>query len=85
MEHIEEAGIHSGDSACSLPPYTLNNNIVKEIEYQTKQLAIALKVIGLINIQFAVKDKEIYVLEVNPERAELFRSFQKLPDFQLLK
>ena len=66
MEHIEEAGIHSGDSACSLPPYTLSKDIVKKIEYQTKQLAIALKVIGLINIQFAVKDKEIYVLEVNP-------------------
>ncbi len=66
MEHIEEAGIHSGDSACSLPPYTLKKDVIKEIEYQTKQLAIALKVIGLINIQFAVKDKEIYVLEVNP-------------------
>ena len=62
MEHIEEAGIHSGDSACSLPPYTLSKDIVKKIEYQTKQLAIALKVIGLINIQFAVKDKEIYVI-----------------------
>ena len=61
-----KAGIHSGDSACSLPPYTLSKDIVKKIEYQTKQLAIALKVIGLINIQFAVKDKEIYVLEVNP-------------------
>ncbi len=66
MEHIEEAGIHSGDSACSLPPYTLDKEIIKEIENQTKQLAIALKVIGLINIQFAVKDKSIYVLEVNP-------------------
>ncbi len=66
MEHIEEAGIHSGDSACSLPPYTLDKDVIKEIEYQTKKLAIALKVIGLINIQFAVKDEEIYVLEVNP-------------------
>ncbi len=66
MEHIEEAGIHSGDSACSLPPYTLSKEIINEIEKQTKQLAIALKVLGLINIQFAIKDEEIYVLEVNP-------------------
>jgi len=66
MEHIEEAGIHSGDSACSLPPYTLNKEIINEIEKQTKQLAIALKVVGLINIQFAVKGSEVYVLEVNP-------------------
>jgi len=66
MEHIEEAGVHSGDSACSLPPYTLNKEIINEIERQTKQLAIALKVVGLINIQFAVKGSEIYVLEVNP-------------------
>ena len=66
MEHIEEAGIHSGDSACSLPPYTLDKDIIKKIEFQTKQLSFALKVIGLINIQFAVKDKDIYVLEVNP-------------------
>ena len=66
MEHIEEAGIHSGDSACSLPPYTLNKEIIKKIEIQTEQLAKALKVIGLINIQFAIKGNEIYVLEVNP-------------------
>ena len=66
MEHIEEAGIHSGDSACSLPPYTLSKEIIEEIEKQTNQLAIALKVVGLINIQFAVKDNEVYVLEVNP-------------------
>ena len=64
MEHIEEAGIHSGDSACSLPPYTLSKEIIKKIEIQTEQLAKALKVIGLINIQFAVKANEIYVLEV---------------------
>ena len=66
MEHIEEAGIHSGDSACSLPPYTLGKEIINEIEKQTKRLAIALKVVGLINIQFAIKDSEVYVLEVNP-------------------
>ena len=66
MEHIEEAGIHSGDSACSLPLYTLSKEIINEIEKQTEQLAIALKVVGLINIQFAVKGSEVYVLEVNP-------------------
>jgi carbamoyl-phosphate synthase large subunit len=66
MEHIEEAGIHSGDSACSLPPYSLPPAVVKEIEKQTTALARALKVVGLMNVQFAVKDKLVYVLEVNP-------------------
>ena len=66
MEHIEEAGVHSGDSACALPPYSLSKELVSEIEAQTKQLALALGVRGLINIQFAVKDGDIYVLEANP-------------------
>jgi carbamoyl-phosphate synthase large subunit len=66
MEHIEEAGIHSGDSACSLPPVSLSPKIVDEIKRQTKLLALALKVKGLINIQFAVKNDTIYILEVNP-------------------
>jgi carbamoyl-phosphate synthase large subunit len=66
MEHIEEAGIHSGDSACSLPAYSLPPSILKEIEKQTVALAKALKVVGLMNVQFAVKDKVIYILEVNP-------------------
>ena len=66
MEHIEEAGIHSGDSACSLPPYSLPKEIVDEIKRQTEALARALGVIGLMNVQFAVKDSEIYILEVNP-------------------
>ncbi|NWG53800.1 MAG: carbamoyl-phosphate synthase large subunit [Hydrogenophilaceae bacterium] len=66
MEHIEEAGIHSGDSACALPPYSLSKKLIGEIEAQTKKLALALDVRGLINIQFAVKDGEIYVLEANP-------------------
>jgi carbamoyl-phosphate synthase large subunit len=66
MEHIEEAGIHSGDSACSLPPYSLAGPVVEEIKRQTRALAKELNVIGLMNIQFAVKDGEIYILEVNP-------------------
>jgi carbamoyl-phosphate synthase large subunit len=66
MEHIEEAGIHSGDSACSLPPYSLDEKTVAEIERQTVALARALNVIGLMNVQFAVKDGDVYVLEVNP-------------------
>jgi len=66
MEHIEEAGIHSGDSACSLPPYSLPPAIVTELKAETEAMARALKVRGLMNVQYAVKDGEIYVLEVNP-------------------
>ena len=66
MEHIEEAGIHSGDSACSLPPYSLPAKILGEIERQTEAMAKALKVVGLMNVQYAVKNGEVYVLEVNP-------------------
>jgi len=71
MEHIEEAGIHSGDSACSLPPYSLRADVIDEIHHQTEALARALNVIGLMNVQFAVKTRDdggqdIYILEVNP-------------------
>ncbi|MDR4472915.1 MAG: carbamoyl-phosphate synthase large subunit [Nitrospira sp.] len=66
MEHIEEAGVHSGDSACSLPPYTLDSATIEEIRRQMTALALELGVIGLMNAQFAVKDRIIYVLEVNP-------------------
>ena len=66
MEHIEEAGIHSGDSACSLPPYSLKAPIIAEMERQAKVMALALNVVGLMNVQFAIKDGEVYVLEVNP-------------------
>jgi len=66
MEHIEEAGIHSGDSACSLPPYSLSREIIEELKRQTRELARALRVRGLMNVQYAVKDGEIYVIEVNP-------------------
>lgn len=66
MEHIEAAGVHSGDSACCLPPHSLDEKTLKEIERQTIAMAKELKVVGLMNVQFAIKDKEIYVLEVNP-------------------
>jgi carbamoyl-phosphate synthase large subunit len=66
MEHIEEAGIHSGDSACSLPVHSLSSDIVDELERQTAALARALKVGGLMNVQFAIKESEIFILEVNP-------------------
>ncbi|HTR17152.1 MAG TPA: carbamoyl-phosphate synthase large subunit [Acetobacteraceae bacterium] len=66
MEHIEEAGIHSGDSACSLPPYTLSPAMVTELKVQTEAMARALGVVGLMNVQYAIKDDAIYVLEVNP-------------------
>ncbi|NNC38744.1 MAG: carbamoyl-phosphate synthase large subunit [Acidimicrobiales bacterium] len=66
MEHIEEAGVHSGDSACSLPPYSLSDKIVAELKRQTELLAMSLGVVGLMNVQFAVKDETIYLIEVNP-------------------
>src|SRR5439155_8979589 len=66
MEHIEEAGIHSGDSACSLPPHSLSEATVAELGRQTRELALALNVGGLMNVQYAIKNGDIYVLEVNP-------------------
>ena len=66
MEHIEEAGVHSGDSACSLPPYSLDDSTIAEMERQTREMALALNVVGLMNVQFAIKDGQIFVLEVNP-------------------
>ena len=66
MEHIEEAGVHSGDSACSLPPHSLGKKIIEKIKFQSSLLAKELNVVGLMNIQFAVKYDDIYVLEVNP-------------------
>ena len=66
MEHIEEAGVHSGDSACSLPPHTLGKETIDRIKFQSSLLAKELEVVGLMNIQFAIKDDEIYILEVNP-------------------
>ena len=66
MEHIEEAGIHSGDSACSLPPFSLDRKIIEEIKRNALVMAKELKVIGLMNVQFAIKDGQVYILEVNP-------------------
>lgn len=66
MEHIEEAGVHSGDSACCLPPYSLDHSLQQSLRQQTKELAIALNVVGLMNIQFAIKDDAVFILEVNP-------------------
>ena len=66
MEHIEQAGVHSGDSACSLPPYSLTKSITDEMKRQVKEMALELKVVGLMNVQLAVQNNEIYVLEVNP-------------------
>ncbi|HVY58661.1 MAG TPA: carbamoyl-phosphate synthase large subunit [Xanthobacteraceae bacterium] len=66
MEHIEEAGIHSGDSACALPPHSLSPETLRELERQTRELALALEVGGLMNVQYAIKDGDVYVLEVNP-------------------
>ena len=85
MEHIEEAGIHSGDSACSLPPYSLNDDIITEIKRQTKALALELRVIGLMNIQFAVKKDEIYILEVNPRASRTVPFVSKATGVPLAK
>jgi carbamoyl-phosphate synthase large subunit len=80
MQHIEEAGVHSGDSACSLPPYSLSDDIVKELHRQTEALALALGVVGLMNVQFAVKDNEIYLIEVNPRASRTVPFVAKATD-----
>jgi carbamoyl-phosphate synthase large subunit len=66
MQHIEEAGVHSGDSACILPPYSLSPEMIERVKQQTRALALELKVVGLMNVQFAVRDDELYLIEVNP-------------------
>ncbi len=80
MQHIEEAGVHSGDSACSLPPHTLPRGIVDEIERQTAALARALGVVGLMNVQFAVKDGDVYLIEVNPRASRTVPFVAKATD-----
>jgi carbamoyl-phosphate synthase large subunit len=85
MEHIEEAGIHSGDSACAIPPYSLTEATVAELKRQTYALAEALKVRGLMNIQFAVKGGEVYVLEVNPRASRTVPFVSKATGLNLAK
>ncbi|MCP3871316.1 MAG: carbamoyl-phosphate synthase large subunit [Gammaproteobacteria bacterium] len=85
MEHIEEAGVHSGDSACSLPPYTLSADIQDRMREQIRKLAMELKVIGLMNTQFAIKDHDIYLLEVNPRGSRTVPFVSKATGVQLAK
>ena len=85
MEHIEEAGIHSGDSGCSIPPYTLSNKILASLREQVTKLALELKVIGLMNTQFAIKDQEIFLLEVNPRASRTAPFVSKSIGIQLAK
>ncbi|OCX66930.1 carbamoyl phosphate synthase large subunit [Thioclava sp. SK-1] len=80
MQHIEEAGVHSGDSACSLPPYSLSKEIIEQLKEQTVKLALGLNVKGLMNIQFAIKDGDIYVLEVNPRASRTVPFVAKATD-----
>ncbi|NLY41310.1 MAG: carbamoyl-phosphate synthase large subunit [Desulfovibrionales bacterium] len=85
LEHIEEAGIHSGDSACVLPPHTVGKMWVQEIEQQTKALAQELGVVGLMNIQFALKDEQVYILEVNPRASRTVPFVSKATGVPLAK
>ena len=85
MQHIEEAGIHSGDSACCLPPVSIKENILKEIKIQTRKLALALKVKGLLNSQFAIKKDEIFVIEVNPRASRTVPFVSKANGIPLAK
>ena len=85
MQHIEEAGIHSGDSACSLPPVSIKPFLIKEIENQTKKLALSLKVKGFMNIQFAIKKDKIFVIEVNPRASRTVPFVSKAKGLPLAK
>src|SRR3989338_452442 len=85
MEHIENAGIHSGDSACVLPPHTLKRNMIEQIKDNTRRIAKALKVIGLLNIQFAIKNDQLYVLEVNPRASRTVPFVSKATGIPLAK
>ena len=85
MEHIEEAGIHSGDSACCIPPYSLSKEITEEIKNQTQILAKNIGVVGLINIQFAIQGKNIYVLEVNPRASRTVPFVSKASNISVAK
>ena len=80
MQHIEEAGVHSGDSACSIPPYSLSDEIIEELKKQTRALALALNVVGLMNVQFAVQDGNIFLIEVNPRASRTVPFVAKATD-----
>ncbi len=85
MEHIEEAGVHSGDSACVLPPQSLSKEVIDKIIEYTRKLALELKVVGLINVQYAVKDNEVYVLEANPRASRTVPFVSKATGIPLAK
>jgi carbamoyl-phosphate synthase large subunit len=85
LQHIEQAGIHSGDSACSLPPYSLSEKVIKEIEKQAKEIAAELHVIGLMNIQFAVQDDNVFIIEVNPRASRTVPFISKCLGESLVK
>ena len=85
MEHIEEAGVHSGDSAACIPPYTLGKKVIKTIKEQSKKIAKALHVRGLINLQFAIKGEDVYVLEVNPRASRTVPFVSKAIGYPLAK
>lgn len=85
MEHIEQAGVHSGDSACSLPTFNLQPEILDELRRQTAEMARALNVVGLMNIQFAIQDNTVYVLEVNPRASRTVPFISKATGLQLAK
>jgi len=85
MEHIEQAGVHSGDSACSLPPYSLSKEIQDRLRAQTRELALEMQVVGLMNIQFAIQGEEIYMLEVNPRASRTVPFVSKATGVPLAK
>ncbi|GIK25252.1 MAG: carbamoyl-phosphate synthase (glutamine-hydrolyzing) [Betaproteobacteria bacterium] len=85
MQHIEQAGVHSGDSACSLPPYTLSKEVQDELRDQTEKMAKALNVVGLMNVQFAIQDGTVYVLEVNPRASRTVPFVSKATGLPLAK
>jgi len=85
MQHIEEAGIHSGDSACCLPPFSIKEKLITEIKNQTKKLALALKVKGFMNVQYAIKNDEIYIIEVNPRASRTVPFVSKAKGIPLAK
>jgi len=85
MEHIEQAGVHSGDSACSLPPYSLSKEIQDRLRQQTREIAIEMQVVGLMNIQFAIQGDEIYMLEVNPRASRTVPFVSKATSVPLAK